>query len=50
MLNKATNNGKLVIPHDKKQLRELIRFFDEDYVTASLNSGDTILVRPGKVV
>ena len=32
----ATNNGKLVIPKDKKQLKELIRFLDEDYVTAPL--------------
>jgi len=31
-----TNNGKLVIPKDKKQLKELIRFLDEDYVTAPL--------------
>ena len=30
----TTNNGKLVIPKDKKQLKELIRFLDEDYVTA----------------
>ena len=29
-------NGKLVIPKDKKQLKELIRFLDEDYVTAPL--------------
>lgn len=28
--------GKLVIPDDKKQLKELIRFLDEDYVTAPL--------------
>lgn len=28
--------GKLVIPKDKKQLKELIRFLDEDYVTAPL--------------
>lgn len=28
--------GKLVIPEDKKQLKELIRFLDEDYVTAPL--------------
>ena len=32
----AINNGKLVIPKDKKQLKELIRFRDEDYVTAPL--------------
>jgi len=32
----ATNNGKLVIPKDKKQLKELVRFLDEDYVTAPL--------------
>ncbi len=35
-INIATNNGKLVIPKDKKQLKELIRFLDEDYVTAPL--------------
>lgn len=29
-------DGKLVIPKDKKQLKELIRFLDEDYVTAPL--------------
>ncbi len=29
-------NGKLIIPQDKKQLKELIRFLDEDYVTAPL--------------
>jgi hypothetical protein len=28
--------GKLVVPQDKKQLKELIRFLDEDYVTAPL--------------
>jgi Domain of unknown function (DUF4868) len=28
--------GKLVIPQDKKQLKELIRFLDEDYVTTPL--------------
>jgi len=28
--------GKLVIPEEKKQLKELIRFLDEDYVTAPL--------------
>lgn len=33
MLN---HEGKLVIPEDKKQLKELIRFLDEDYVTAPL--------------
>jgi len=32
----TTNNGKLVVPKDKKQLKELIRFLDEDYVTAPL--------------
>ena len=32
----AINNGKLVIPQDKSQLKELIRFLDEDYVTAPL--------------
>ena len=35
-INITTNNGKLVIPKDKKQLKELIRFLDEDYVTAPL--------------
>ncbi len=35
-INIETNNGKLVIPKDKKQLKELIRFLDEDYVTAPL--------------
>lgn len=30
------DDGKLVIPEDKKQLKELIRFLDEDYVTAPL--------------
>ncbi len=29
-------DGKLVIPEDKKQLKELIRFLDEDYVTTPL--------------
>ena len=29
-------DGKLIIPKDKKQLKELIRFLDEDYVTAPL--------------
>jgi hypothetical protein len=29
-------DGKLVVPKDKKQLKELIRFLDEDYVTAPL--------------
>lgn len=32
----AVNDGKLIIPKDKKQLKELIRFLDEDYVTAPL--------------
>lgn len=32
----VNDNGKLVIPRDKKQLKELIRFLDEDYVTAPL--------------
>lgn len=32
----VNDNGKLVIPKDKKQLKELIRFLDEDYVTAPL--------------
>jgi len=31
-----TNNGKLIIPQDKKELKELFRFLDEDYVTAPL--------------
>ncbi len=35
-INMKTNNGKLVIPKDKKELKELIRFLDEDYVTAPL--------------
>lgn len=29
-------DGKLVVPKDKKQLKELIRFLDEDYVLAPL--------------
>ncbi len=29
-------DGKLVVPQDKKQLKELIRFLDEDYVLAPL--------------
>jgi len=29
-------DGKIVIPADKKQLKELVRFLDEDYVTAPL--------------
>jgi len=32
----TTDDGKLLIPDDKKQLKELIRFLDEDYVTAPL--------------
>jgi len=32
----VNEDGKLVIPDDKKQLKELIRFLDEDYVTAPL--------------
>jgi hypothetical protein len=32
----VNDDGKLVIPDDKKQLKELIRFLDEDYVTAPL--------------
>ena len=32
----VNNDGKLVIPGDKKKLKELIRFLDEDYVTAPL--------------
>ncbi len=35
-INIMINNGKLVIPQDKKHLKELIRFLDEDYVTAPL--------------
>lgn len=30
------DDGKIVIPADKKQLKELVRFLDEDYVTAPL--------------
>lgn len=33
---KVNEDGKLVIPQDKKLLKELIRFLDEDYVTAPL--------------
>ncbi|PXF63757.1 Kiwa anti-phage protein KwaB-like domain-containing protein [Kangiella spongicola] len=32
----VNDDGDLVIPKDKKQLKELIRFLDEDYVTAPL--------------
>ena len=32
----VNDDGNLVIPKDKKQLKELIRFLDEDYVTAPL--------------
>lgn len=32
----VNEDGKLVIPEDKKQLKELIRFLDEDYVTVPL--------------
>lgn len=32
----VNDEGKLVIPENKKQLKELIRFLDEDYVTAPL--------------
>ncbi|MCU5783195.1 hypothetical protein MA04_02495 [Alcanivorax balearicus MACL04] len=32
----VNDDGKMVIPEDKKQLKELIRFLDEDYVTAPL--------------
>ena len=32
----VNEDGKLLIPDDKKQLKELIRFLDEDYVTAPL--------------
>ncbi len=31
-----SEDGKLVVPQDKKQLKELIRFLDEDYVEAPL--------------
>ncbi len=34
--NIKTKNGKLIIPQDKKELKELIRFLHEDYVTAPL--------------
>jgi Domain of unknown function (DUF4868) len=33
---KISEDGKLVVPKDKKQLKELIRFLDEDYVLAPL--------------
>lgn len=33
---KVNDDGKLVIPENKKALKELIRFLDEDYVTAPL--------------
>lgn len=33
----VNDDGDLVIPKDKKQLKELIRFLDEDYVTAPLS-------------
>lgn len=32
----VNDEGKLVVPDDKKRLKELIRFLDEDYVTAPL--------------
>lgn len=32
----VNDDGKLIIPQDKKQLKELVRFLDEDYVTAPL--------------
>lgn len=32
----VNEDGKLLIPGNKKQLKELIRFLDEDYVTAPL--------------
>lgn len=35
-INISINNGKLVIPTEKKQIKELLRFLDEDYVTAPL--------------
>lgn len=34
---KVSEDGKLIIPKDKKELKELIRFLDEDYVTAPLS-------------
>ncbi|MEQ9106327.1 MAG: DUF4868 domain-containing protein [Limnobacter sp.] len=33
---KINDEGKLIVPEDKKLLKELIRFLDEDYVTAPL--------------
>ena len=35
-INISINNGKLVVPKDKKRIKELLRFLDEDYVTAPL--------------
>lgn len=35
-INISVNDGKLVIPKEKKQIKELLRFLDEDYVTAPL--------------
>lgn len=32
----VNEEGKLVIPEDKKKIKELVRFLDEDYVTAPL--------------
>jgi len=32
----VNEDGKLIIPEDKRRLKELIRFLDEDYVTAPL--------------
>jgi hypothetical protein len=32
----VNNDGKLVVPEDKKHLKALIRFLDEDYVTTPL--------------
>jgi len=33
---RVSEDGKLVVPQDKKQLKELIRFLDEEYFTAPL--------------
>lgn len=32
-----SDDGKLIVPKDKKQLKELIRFLDEDYLLAPLS-------------
>jgi len=31
-----TNNGKIIIPYDKKKLKEFVKFLDEDYFIAPL--------------